>query len=268
MRNINNIISHFNNLPISQTFSIHKDLIINPPKDELNLLLQNISKKEPTKKIIVFFLIDYEFELNIPENILVLRTSMKNSIKSPREYILPYIWEPSIKVFNLLPNGTQPIVGFCGQVNKYRTHILNLTHVNPNIKTNFLLRKYFFGGAEINKNIIKKDLINDFYKNMEESHFIICNRGSGNFTMRFYQALSAGRIPILVNTDMLLPFTDRINWKEFIIIEDNEHKVIEKVIEWWKFKNLALIQSKCAEIYYKYFTHIHFIDNVINLLPN
>jgi hypothetical protein len=267
MRNLKNIINHFNTLPISKNFSINKDLIINHSKDELNLLLQSISKENPNKKIIVFFLIDYEFELNIPENVLVLRTSMRNSIKSPREYILPYIWEPSNKIFNLLPNGTQPIVGFCGQVNKYRTNILNSTYVNPIIKTNFILRKYFFGGTEIDKNISKKDLINDFYKNMEESHFIICNRGSGNFTMRFYQALSAGRIPILVNTDMLLPFTDRIPWRELIIIEDNEQKVIEKVIEWWKFKNLALIQSKCAEIYYKYFTHTNFIDNVINLLP-
>jgi hypothetical protein len=267
MRNLKNIINHFNTLPISKNFSIHKDLIINPPKDELNLLLQSISKEDTNKKIIVFFLIDYEFELNIPQNILVLRTSMRNSIKSPKEYILPYIWEHSNKIFNFLPNGTQPIVGFCGQANKYRKNILNLAYVNPIIKTNFILRKYFFGGAELDKNISKKDLINDFYNNMEESHFIICNRGSGNFTMRFYQALSAGRIPILVNTDMLLPFTDRIPWKEFIIIEDNEQKVIEKVIEWWKFKNLVLIQSKCAEIYYKYFTHNNFIDNLITLLP-
>ena len=85
--------------------------------------------------------------------------------------------------------------------------------------------------------------------------------------MRFYQALSAGRIPILVNTDMLLPFNDRIPWQELIIIEDNEQKVIEKVIDWWNYKNLALIQSKCVEIYYKYFTNTNFIDNIITLLP-
>ena len=268
MRNILKIINYFDTLPISQKFTIHKDLIINPPKDELNRLLQIISLKDTEKKIIVFFLIDYEFELEIPNNILVLRTSMRKSLKNPREYILPYIWEKHYKIFKPLPNGPVPILGFCGQVNIYRKNILNMSYTNPSIKTNFILRKFFFGGAEKEKSISKINLIKDFYDNMEQSHFIICNRGSGNFTMRFYQCLSAGRIPVLVDTDMLLPFTDRIPWKEFIIMEEDENKVMMKIIDWWKNKNLEQIQSKCSQIYYKYFTHTNFIDNIISLLPN
>lgn len=267
MRNILKIVNYFNSLPISKKYLIHPNLIINPPLDELNRLLKIISAKDTTKKIIVFFLIDYEFELEIPNNVLVLRTSMRNSLKNPREYILPYIWEGHFKVFKPLPNGHKPILGFCGQVNKYRKNILNMTHINRNIKTNFILRKYFFD-VEIEKEKNKYELIKEFYNNMEESHFIICNRGSGNFTMRFYQALSAGRIPVLVDTDMLLPFNDRIPWKEYIIIEDNEIKVIEKIIEWWRTKDLAEIQSKCSQLYYKYFTHLNFIDNIVTLLPN
>ena len=55
MRNILKIINYFDTLPISQKFTIHKDLIINPPKDELNRLLQIISLKDTEKKNYCFF---------------------------------------------------------------------------------------------------------------------------------------------------------------------------------------------------------------------
>ena len=75
--------------------------------------------------------------------------------------------------------------------------------------------------------------------------------------MRFYQTLSAGRIPILINNDMELPFENEIDWTSFVVIGDNEEEVIKKVLNWYENKNIEEIQKKCKYIY------DHFIDKDI-----
>ena len=63
----------------------------------------------------------------------------------------------------------------------------------------------------------------NFYQNIEKNHYTLCVRGTGNFSARFYETLSLGRIPVLINTDCILPFANQINWREHIIcIEQNE----------------------------------------------
>ena len=248
---------------------IYPEVIPNLNYKELNQKLSEISKEYQKEKVIVFLVIDYEFKLIIPSNIFVLRTSLRKSLwQTGKEYVLPYIWETIEEPFDPLPRTNFPIVGFCGQVNKYRKNILNFIHLNKQIKDNFILNKYFWGGIYNDNNDDKADiniLINNFRNNMRDSHFIICNRGAGNFTMRFYQTLAAGRIPVLVDTDMLLPLCDKINWSDFIIIENSEDKVISKILIWWKYKNIELAQIKCFQIFHKYFSHLNF-ENYLNTI--
>jgi hypothetical protein len=52
-----------------------------------------------------------------------------------------------------------------------------------------------------------------FMKNMFESDYILCTRGFGNYSFRLYEALSCGRIPVLVDTDCLLPFPENPQWR-------------------------------------------------------
>ena len=37
-------------------------------------------------------------------------------------------------------------------------------------------------------------------------------RGAGNWSFRFFETLSAGRIPVLIDTDSALPLEDRVDW--------------------------------------------------------
>ena len=241
---------------------IYPEVIPNLNSKQLNEKLLYISEEYKDEKIIVFLVIDYEYELNIPHNIFILRTSIRKSLwKKNREYVLPYIWETVSEPFNPLPRTNLPIVGFCGQVNKYRKNIINNIYVNKFIKDNFILNKYFWGGLyKDDENVNVNILINNFKNNIRDSHFTICNRGAGNFTMRFYQTLAAGRIPVLVNTDMILPLSDKIDWNDIIIFEDSEHKVIEKILLWWKYKNIEVAQIKCFQVFHKYFSHFNFIN--------
>jgi hypothetical protein len=58
---------------------------------------------------------------------------------------------------------------------------------------------------------------------MLNTDYMLCIRGAGNFSIRFYEALSAGRIPLLINTRCALPFDDRIDWRRHcVIVEERD----------------------------------------------
>lgn len=61
-----------------------------------------------------------------------------------------------------------------------------------------------------------------FVENMLSSDYILCARGGGNFSYRFYETLSCGRIPVLINTDCELPFERWIDWKRYCVWVEEE----------------------------------------------
>lgn len=71
----------------------------------------------------------------------------------------------------------------------------------------------------------------EFYNNLRDSDYVVCIRGAGNFSVRFYEALAMGRIPIFINTDCALPFDKEINWKKHVVwVEYKErNQVAQKV---------------------------------------
>lgn len=224
--------------------------------------IQNIinSYKNNIDKIIYIFLItDSCDQFTIPENICLYRTSLYKSKQMKNEYLLPYIWEGNTKSVPTLEKDKFPIVGFCGQNSKFRTKTLKLFTENKYIKTNFIIRKEFWGGKPHDKVLIK-----DFEDNMLNSHFNICNRGSGNFSMRFYQTLSFGRIPILLNTDIKLPFEEEIKWNDIIVFCNTEEELVTKVLYYWNNKNILKMQIECREIYNKYFSNTNFLDKILS----
>jgi hypothetical protein len=216
------------------------------------------------KKIIVFLICDFADDLFIPSNVILFRTSIFKSKKKLNEFILPYIWESFLyKDFVSLNKDDYPIVGFCGRVDKYREGIIREIQNDKIIKNNFILKSEYWGGKPHDS-----ILISDFIKNIEGSHFTICNRGNGNYSMRFYQTLSLGRIPVLIDTDQIFPFPDKIDWHEIAIIGKNEKECITKIKYWWIHYDIELIQLKCKNIFKKYFNSSTFLDNLINDLYN
>ncbi len=111
-----------------------------------------------------------------------------------------------------------------------RAKLLMSLEESDQIKTNFIYRKKYRGGAITQQDRAQTTL--EYYNNILNSDYILCLRGGGNFSVRFYETLLMGKIPIFVNTDCLLPFEDKINWKEHVVwVEWTErHEIIKKVI--------------------------------------
>lgn len=137
-----------------------------------------------------------------------------------------------------------------------REKALNILEHSPLIDTHFIRRKSFSGNiktAEKDIDALRKEFVN----NILESDYTLCIRGDANQSTRFFETLSLGRIPIFVDTNMALPLTDFIDYRDFCIFVDyRELKNIDKIIQSFhdsvspeKFKYM---QKRAREVYEKY----------------
>ncbi len=95
-----------------------------------------------------------------------------------------------------------------------RARILRWLQVSS-IKTDFIFRSRYNGGANSPEG--KEKLEKEFFQNIRKSLFTVCIRGMGNYSVRFYQTLAMGRIPILIETDSVLPFSSEIAYDQFVL---------------------------------------------------
>lgn len=63
----------------------------------------------------------------------------------------------------------------------------------------------------------RQSLREAYRKSLIESDYVLAMRGAGNWSYRFYETLSAGRIPVFVNTDAALPLADTIPWRRHVV---------------------------------------------------
>lgn len=103
---------------------------------------------------------------------------------------------------------------------RFRSKVLSQLHRSEAVQTNFLLRKGFWNGALVNGVFdlqrARQSRI-EYVNNMFDSDYIMCTRGGGNFSFRFYEVLCSGRIPLFIDTDCLLPHDRWINWRDYCV---------------------------------------------------
>ena len=227
--------------------------------------------KDSGKPTIVFFWSDSAEDVPLG-NAVVFRTSLYRSRRKPNEFAMPAWSEDFVEkhLGSQLPlraKREKPIVGFCGNAGPRQTSFkqrvkgvfgrganllgmrkstiapairaraLNVLLASPLVETNFIIRDRFLGGAlrpdqSIDLGTMQK-VRREYVENMVESDYILCARGSGNFSYRLYETLSCGRIPVFIDTDCVLPYDFDIDWRKYLVwVEERElSTVAEKVAE-------------------------------------
>ena len=114
--------------------------------------------------------------------------------------------------------------------NPYIRHkILKRLEKSSLLKTNFILREKYGAGIVHGRGVTQ--VAKEYFENMRTSDYVLCYRGAGNFSTRFYETLAMGRIPVYINTDGLIPLSNDLNWKNHVVwIEESEIKLIDKKI--------------------------------------
>lgn len=134
-----------------------------------------------------------------------------------------------------------------------RKNILNFLQSSNKIENNFSIRDTFAIGT-IGKQTKAR---NEFINNIISSDYTLCYRGASNYSLRFYETLCLGRIPLFINTDCKLPFEDQINWREVCLwIEESElSQISEKILDYHYSLTESDFKEKqvyCRELWVKY----------------
>jgi hypothetical protein len=97
------------------------------------------------------------------------------------------------------------------------------------IETNFIYRNNYRAGFKTREELEASTL--EYYENVRNSDYVLCVRGGGNFSIRLYETLMMGRIPVFVNTDCILPLEDKIEWKKHVVwLEWDDRKGIAEMV--------------------------------------
>src|SRR5262249_19354536 len=150
--------------------------------------------------------------------VLVLRTSLDGHTRAPEEFALP-AWHENIVDTHLgghLPlreYKSKPVVSFCGLAARTDPHLkrrlkfvamrtlkrlgyywphndgiylrkLAMSHLNASrlVETSFIVRDAYFGGIPAPKSKVRTEYI----QNILDSDYVLCVRGNGNFSFRFF----------------------------------------------------------------------------------
>jgi len=180
--------------------------------------------KRYNKKVVSFFTSDADDLYNLPNNLILFRTSLNKNKRQNNERVMPALHPDH---FNDFTENVSNKISFCGQVTPLRHNIIQKIH-NLNISTDFIYRQGFWAPEVGSKIKARKQ----YYTNLSNNRYTLCIRGEGNFSFRFYEALSFGRIPILIDTDIDLPFNSIIDWSKHIIqVKEDEIHLLPQLLK-------------------------------------
>lgn len=152
-------------------------------------------------------------------------------------------------IFGLWPLDRQEIISS----SNLRYKVLNLFKKSNYFKTKYIIRQKYRGGEQTPEN--RKRTTEEYYQNQIDSDLIICARGVGNFSVRFYETLAMGRIPVFIDTDSPLPDISPLDWHDYIIwIDRNDIKKAPIIAaQWLKAKNILEQKTKNRALWLEHF---------------
>lgn len=237
--------------------------IYNNPIQKYNLEVKNAIKNH--KKTIIFLGNDKDRLYNIPHKMgLVFRSSGLLSESTDNVFGLPTI---NLDLFLENYASKKLSISFCGYFNN---HIPEY-HIRENIVNKFLKEIPERCDFIINNSWGNLDDPLKFFKNIKNNLYGLCVRGGGNFSFRLGEVLMMGRIPILIDTDCILPFPDLIPYDtNFIRIPiekiDDMVNIIEKYHESHTEEQLIQIQKENRLIWETYYVPSNAFSQVKSII--
>ena len=98
-----------------------------------------------------------------------------------------------------------------------------------------------------------KDSANYYVKTLGNSKVSICPRGTGPSTIRMWESMAMGSVPVLISDSLQLPLADRVDWsKHIVFVPEKESSDLVKYIP--SEEVLKEMSDNCIETYNKFFS--------------
>lgn len=267
--------------------------------------------KQAGKKVLSWTSGDFGVRVPHHNHLTVIRTSGYRSRLPDHHKGMPVFFvDPMLRFYNsnqiiIRQKGDKPVVGFCGQAQgtwgKYardfsrtllrnaqyhlgmslhetqdwypstlrRARILKAIEKDNRLTANFIKRSHYRAGASTLEDRRRTTL--EFYDNMVKSDYVVCVRGGGNFSVRLYETLAMGRVPVFVNTDCLLPLKDIIRWKDHVVwVEEKEiGRIGDVILEFHQRLSpdeFQALQERNRQIWKQYLTLGTFFRTLLNAI--
>ncbi|KKR18935.1 MAG: hypothetical protein UT49_C0005G0001, partial [Parcubacteria group bacterium GW2011_GWF1_39_37] len=274
-----------------------------PEEADFFLLPHNYNHLLNEGEHVTFFPGDSDAHLQF-SNAVVFRNSQYKSRLLPNEIILPgYVEDlgsggisPKLKEVS-----ETPTVGFCGWADFktikhrlismvkvgistlqyflgdkeslvrrkgiwWRIKLLRILAKSNKVKSNFIIRKSY-SGSQKTIELSPEQARKEYVENIIQSDFTLCVKGDGNFSTRFFETISLGRIPLFIDTDCPLPLDGTIDYSKFIFRVD--YKNIKELPELLTdfYRNLSeeqfvVMQKQARETFEKYLRIDSFLQYV------
>ncbi len=181
----------------------------------------------------------------------VLRTSVYRFEKTNEDIVIPPFVSDLGEYLVVRNKGTRPSIGFVGwarvhggvrlvqyygkvflneirallfgswlrakrQGIYFRQQALRVLEKSALVKLHAIIRNAYSANRksiELDPVIARAEYIN----NIATTDFTLAVKGDGNYSLRFFEVLSMGRIPILIDTECVLPLEDEIDYASFSV---------------------------------------------------
>jgi hypothetical protein len=101
----------------------------------------------------------------------------------------------------------------------WRRKAVLMLGASSRVRGNFKLRR-FFSGSTTGAPVPVKQLLKEMTDLLLESDYALDVRGYANASTRLFEILSLGRIPVIIDTERILPFSEFVDWRKFSLIVD------------------------------------------------
>ena len=153
----------------------------------------------------------------------------------------------------------------------WRKKAIELLHHSPLVGLNLRVRGSFSGSArtaEGDMRVLRQQLVDTVL----ESDYALDARGDANESIRLYEILSLGRIPVIIDTERNFPFCDAVDYRSFSLMVDHRDlgrlpEIIAGFHAHVSPEQYETMQRKAREAFVHYFRVDAQMRQIIRQLP-
>jgi hypothetical protein len=181
-----------------------------------------------------------------PEPYILFKASVSRKLADSNIIATPFPVDDFASVLTFNPHDVQYMCSFVGYSGSslLREKLLFSVAAERRLRLQLYLTQLFHGHQQ-------QDVVSDnrvrYVESLRSSLTVLCPRGAGLNSVRFFETLSMGRIPILVGDDCMLPAAFIIPYEDFIfrIPESDAERAGALIYEWLALQSPDQLMKRC-----------------------